>query len=124
MGTTTIDFGAFPGTSHAKVSVTGQSTIDATSKVEAWLFPSATADHSSDEHMCEMANLHIVAYPATTGVGFDIHALYDRLPEPLESLGATRFRSAATSVYGYSAPSSGGTAKHIWGLWTVGWVWA
>jgi len=52
-GTTTIDFGAFPGATDATVAVTGQAAIVAGSLVEAWIRPVATADHTADEHRVE-----------------------------------------------------------------------
>src|SRR5574343_373431 len=53
-GVTTIDFGAHPGATDATATVTGQTGIDGTSRVEAWLCPtSATADHSTDEHVVD-----------------------------------------------------------------------
>lgn len=121
-GTTTIDFGAFPGKSDASVTVTGQGSITGTSLVEAWLFPSATADHSADEHMLE--TIRVVAGNVSAGTGFTIYAFNtSTLNEPLEFAGVSRFRSAATSVYGYADPSVGGKGTRIYGQWTVGWVW-
>lgn len=52
-GIATLDFGSFPGSSHAKVDVTGQAGILSGSLVEAWLKPAATADHSADEHLVD-----------------------------------------------------------------------
>ena len=42
-GTVLLDFGVFPGSSHATVAVTGQNTIiNGTSFLETWLAPAAT----------------------------------------------------------------------------------
>lgn len=52
-GSTTIDFGAFPGANDAVrtiASTDGATGILGTSLVEAWVYPLATADHSLAEH--------------------------------------------------------------------------
>ena len=79
-GTTTIDFGAFPGATDATVAVTGQAAIVAGSLVEAWIRPVATADHTADEHRVE--EIQVVADTIVAGTGFTIfgrtrnHRLY------------------------------------------------
>lgn len=74
-GTTTLDFGAFPGASDASVAVTGQASILSGSLVEAWLLPAATADHSADEHRVE--TLDVVAGLIVAGTGFTIYGMND-----------------------------------------------
>lgn len=121
-GTTTINFGAFPGTSDASVAVTGQTGITGTSLVEAWLYPAATADHSADEHMVE--TIKVVAGNIVAGTGFTIYGFNtSERHEPLTSAGISRFRTAATTVYGGTKPSIGGRGTRIYGQWTVAWVW-
>lgn len=73
-GTTTLDFGAAPGSTDTSVIVTGQSSIVSGSRVEAWLEVPAggTADHTSDEHWVE--NLNVFAGNIAVGVGFTIYA--------------------------------------------------
>ncbi len=71
-GTTTVDFGAFPGASYAFVVVTGQAAILAGSLVEAWIRPVATADHLADEHIVDPPR--VIAGDIVAGVGFTIHA--------------------------------------------------
>lgn len=72
-GTAVIDFGAYPGSSQATVSVAGQASILTSSACEAWIRPQdATADHSVDEHVVEQ--LKIVAGSIVAGVGFTIYA--------------------------------------------------
>jgi hypothetical protein len=66
-GTTTIDFGAYPGASDATVAVTGQAAIVAGSLVEAWIRPVATADHSIDEHRVEELIIDADTIVAATG---------------------------------------------------------
>lgn len=71
-GTTTVNFGAFPGGGgDNRVTITGQAAILAGSLVEAWLRPEASADHSADEHLIE--NLVVQAGNITAGTGFDIY---------------------------------------------------
>lgn len=71
-GTTTVDFGAFPGSSHATKAITGQGSILAGSLVEAWVRPAATADHTADEHLADPPR--VVAADIAAGTGFTIHA--------------------------------------------------
>lgn len=121
-GTATIDFGAFPGSSHATLDITGQTGILTGSRVKAWLMPADTADHSADEHLVEP--IKVMAGPPTAGVGFTIHAFNDNpLNEPLEIAGVSKFRATAASVYGTSAPSVGGMGTLVYGQWNVCWEW-
>lgn len=109
-GSTTVDFGAFPGKSDTSVAITGQAAIDSsTSLVEAWLYPVATADHSADEHLVE--NVKIIAGNVVTGTGFTIYAL-NRGEEP----------GPANAIDGYFrvTPTNG---TRLYGLWTVAWCW-
>ena len=120
-GSTTIDFGAFPGGSDTSVAVSAP-TITGSSLVEAWIFPATTADHTADEHIVE--SIKVFAGNVSNGVGFTIYAVNtSQLNEPLGKAGISGFRPAATSVYGYADESSGGTGTRIYGTWSVGWVW-
>lgn len=127
-GTTTIDFGSFPGKSDASVTITGQASIIAGSLVEAWLRPEATADHSADEHMLEPLKVFAGAIVAATG--FTIYAIRDsELSEPLEPPGIGR-RHAANGTVGQNfkgagdqMPSVGGKVSMPYGQYTVAWVW-
>lgn len=94
-GTSTIDFGAFPGTSDTSVSVSVPS-IAANSLVEAWVFPANTADHSVDEHVAEPPL--VIAGNVQAGVGFTIYA---------------RNKPANVSLDG----------DRSYGVWNVAWVW-
>lgn len=121
-GTATLDFGAFPGSSHTTVAVTGQTGILSTSLVEAWLFPDDTADHTQDEHVVEP--IRVVASKPTAGVGFTIHGLnVNPLNEPLEEPRAVPFRNPVGQAMGYLKPSVGGKGTRIYGTWRVGWAW-
>lgn len=107
-GTTTIDFGAFPGTTDATVTVTGQTGISAGSLVEAWVYPTATADHTVDEHWVDPPD--VKAGNVVAGTGFTIY-------------GVVRNRSDRGPV-GDSLRVRNTDTPMTYGLWTVGWVWA
>lgn len=120
-----LDFGAHPGNSYATVNVTGQTGILSTSHVEAWLAPEATADHSADEHLLAAIGLRVIVKDVPTGgTGFIIVGLYRAaVNEPLDRPSPSTFRSAATSVYGDTAPSIGGQEVRLSGKFRAGWVW-
>jgi hypothetical protein len=108
-GTATIDFGAFPGASDTSVAVAAAGIL-AGSLVEAWLYPTATADHSADEHLVEQIKVRAGAVVA--GVGFTIYAFCDA-PAP-GGIDGQEARGQANS-------DSGNVL--IYGQWTVAWVW-
>lgn len=122
--TTTVDFGAFPGKSDADVVITGQTGILAGSLVEAWIYPSATADHTVGEHIFE--TLGCRAHSVVAGVGFTITVFNtNTLVERLSSGGAgQRGATLLTSrSIGFAAPERGGGGTLIYGQWTIAWVW-
>lgn len=92
-GRVLIDFGAFPGSSDTQLVINGQAAIVAGSVVNAWLTPSATVDHSPDEHLVE--TIEILAGNIVAGTGFTIYAANT------SQLGSTR----------------------ISGQWQVAWSW-
>jgi len=71
-GTAVLDFGAFPGSAHATVAVTGQAAIQAASLVEAWFAPTATADHNADEHKVAPLIADLTYSDLLAGTGFTI----------------------------------------------------
>lgn len=108
-GTATLDFGAFPGASDAKVVITGQAAIVAGSTVKAWLRPVATADHTADEHLVE--TMAVTAGTIVAGVGFTIYGVNTSvLNEPVE------VRPDRGVI--------GGGGTRIYGTWSVSWMWA
>lgn len=107
-GITTIDFGVFPGKTSASGSITGQSSILTTSLVEAWLVPSGTVDHTSDEHLAEGSNIRLQAGNIVAGTGFTIYANALDNPGTGISDGAGRIQKDGYLLYG---------------LWSVAWVW-
>lgn len=98
-GRATIDFGVFPGKSHATLDV-AETGIVAGSEIEAWLEPEATADHSEDEHLLE--TITVKAMAKNVGVGFTVHAWNH------------------SDFFDRSGPEPKGTL--IYGQWTVGWA--
>ena len=123
-GQTTIDFGAFPGSSDASVDVTGQTGFDALSNIaQAWLIGVDTDDHTADEHRVETISVSVGAF--STGAGFTIYAQNNsQLNEPLDASGVSTFRSVAATVYGDAGNSIGGQGTRIWGKWSVAWRWS
>jgi hypothetical protein len=131
IGTTEIDFGAFPGKSDASLDITGETGILSTSAVEAWLIPTDTTDHTADEHLIE--TIKVVAGWIVEGTGFTIKAFNtNMITEPLErerGRGPTYQSANPTlagqlqSAQGLQTPLTGGAGTRIWGKWKVGWVW-
>jgi len=72
-GTTTVDFGAYPGKDMTSIDITGQTDILSGSLVEAWLFPADTTDHTVEEHIYE--DIKIIAGNVIAGTGFTIYAV-------------------------------------------------
>lgn len=129
-GTTVVDFGAFPGSSDTTATVTGQASIASGSFVEAWITPTATADHTADEHWVEQ--IKVVAGNIVAGTGFTIYARNDNpltgpVVEPgkansfVSSTGGTAIlvKNAQPGVF---APD-GGKGTRLYGQFTVSWVW-
>lgn len=122
-GSTTIDFGAFPGGSDATVTVTGQTGIVSGSVVQAWLVAQPTADHTADEHRVE--TISVTCGNIVPNTSFDIYAQNtSQLNEPLIQEGNNKNRNALTMTLGASSPSVGGRGTRIYGTWTVHWRWS
>jgi len=107
-GTTTVNFGAFPGTADTSVAITGLTSILSSSLVEAWIIPTATADHSADEHWVDPPR--VVAGNVVAGVGFTIYATArDDNGFPTQPANGRRQEFTNTNA--------------LYGQWTVAWVW-
>lgn len=125
-GTTTIDFGTFPGSSNATVFVSAP-TILGSSLAEAWIFPVDTVDHSADEHMLEP--FRVFAHSIVASSGFTISAFNaNQINEPLGYDTGVKNRSTtlagqALNPQGFQRPDFGGRGTTIYGTWTVAWVW-
>lgn len=88
-GTATIDFGAFPGSNEASIAVTGQATILATSKAEAYVMgDDTTGDHTASDHRYFAALVGLSCSTPTLATGFTIHA---RSTEKLQGTFALRW---------------------------------
>lgn len=108
VGTTLLDFGAFPGASDASTAIIGQSAITTGSIVEAWVYPRATADHSADEHMVE--TLKVMAGNIAPGTGFTIYGLNTN-------------QINETSIPYRGTALNAGIGPLVYGKWTVAWQW-
>jgi hypothetical protein len=129
VGTATVDFGAFPGSSDATVAVTGQASIVAGSIVQAWIRPVATADHSADEHMLETIKVH--ASNIVAGTGFTINAFNaGTINEPAENavakdnLSQIAARPGGRGRQDGLTAAVGGKGTRIYGQWTIAWSWS
>lgn len=131
-GSVLLDFGPFPGASDAAVTVTGLTGILATSRVEAWLEPDTTVDHTADEHMLETLKVFadkssIVPDTSVVIKGFNTSQLNEPvLPDPYNG---QMIQAGATSVAWLPATSPGGTdhgggrGTRIYGKWNIGYAW-
>lgn len=108
-GTALIDFGTFPGGSDASLAITGQGGIIAGSIVEAWLLPTATADHTADEHIVNGPK--VFAGNIVAGTGFTIYLVNDDSCDGGDTIGGS----------GKQVASSNNAATY--GVWNVAWVW-
>lgn len=129
VGTATVDFGAFPGSSHASVVVTGQAGIVAGSVVQAWVRPVATADHSADEHMLETLKVH--ASDIVAGAGFTINVFNDgTINEPdvaavsRDGVSQIAARPGGRGQQDGLTAAVGGKGTRIYGQWTIAWSWS
>lgn len=74
MGIATIDFGGFPGSNEAQFSVTGQTSIQTTSYVAAFIMADdSTLDHTQNDHKYVGMFLTITCGQPVTNTGFTIY---------------------------------------------------
>jgi predicted glycoside hydrolase/deacetylase ChbG (UPF0249 family) len=79
LGTAEIDFGAHPGANEASVAVTGQGTISATSKVEAYIMADdTTTDHTATDHRYVGLWLALTCGTPVAATGFTIYGRSDQ----------------------------------------------
>ena len=110
-GSTTINFGAFPGKSDASVVVTGQTGIVAGSLVEAWLRLADSADHLADEHWVE--TIRVAAGAIVAGTGFTIYARNgSQINEGPQDNTDTNIKNMLAAK-----------GTRIYGVWSVDWAW-
>lgn len=73
-GTVELDFGAFPGLNEASVAVTGQATISATSKAEAYMMGDDTStDYTAADVRYLAAFVGLTCGTPSAGVGFTVY---------------------------------------------------
>jgi hypothetical protein len=115
-GTTTVDFGAYPGTTDVAVTVTGQTGILSGSLVEAWILPAATSTgggtHSADEHWLDPPD--VVAGNIVAGTGFTVYAKTRDQRSSQEGLSP----GSSKTLGGNEAPDA-----TCYGPWNVAWCW-
>lgn len=88
-GTAEVDFGAFPGTNEAQVAVTGQASISATSKVEAYMMADDTSvDYTAADVRYLGLWCALSCGTPSAGVGFTV---YGRSEEQLQGRVPVRF---------------------------------
>ena len=74
-GTAVVDFGPFPGSNEAQVTVTGQTGISATSKAEAYVMgDDTTSDHTASDHRYLTCFAGFTCGTPNAGTGFIIYA--------------------------------------------------
>lgn len=88
-GVVEIDFGSFPGSNEASVTVTSESEISATSKAEAYIMgDDTTANHTAQDHRYAAALIGLSCGTPIAGIGFTIYA---RSLEKLQGKFSVRF---------------------------------
>ena len=80
IGSTTADFGTFPGSSLVTIVVAGQTSILVGSVPQAWVAARATAQHSVDEHA--LSTLNVTTGNVIAGVGFSIYVYFADVETP------------------------------------------
>ena len=122
-GSTTVNFGAFPGASDTSVAITGQGGILAGSSVKAWLVATATADHTADEHWVE--TIEVKVGNIVPGTGFTIYAKNTgTLNEPVSQTWAeTRQAGPGAGINQVRPDIGGGRGTRLYGQFTVAWEW-
>ena len=127
-GTTTVDFGAFPGKTDAEVVITGQAGIVAGSIVVASIRAVASADHTVGEHVIEQ--LKVVPYGIVAATGFTLRVFCtDPVVASLESGGAGGRggggNTLASRTIGNAAKERGGFGNgRVYGVWNLNWSWS
>jgi hypothetical protein len=76
VGSTTINFGAFPGSNEASVAVT-DANILASSITDAWITAQSSSNHTVNDHAYAAALIGISTGAPFAGVGFTIYARSD-----------------------------------------------
>ena len=76
VGVATIDFGGFPGSNTAQVTVSGVTDITTGAHIDAfWQASESTTDHTTTDHMYMPLLAKLVCGSASAGSGFTIYAI-------------------------------------------------
>ena len=109
-GTTTLDFGNYPGKLDTSIAVTGQTGILSGSIVSAWIRPATTAKHSIDEHIMAADMLAVIAGNIVAGTGFTIYGLAKAAAPGIGGQDGN-FRNLAVPI------------SRLYGTFTIAWSW-
>lgn len=111
-GIATLDFGSFPGSVSATVTVAATDPFDPNAEIDAWVIPVATADHTADEHIADPPRVQAAISGSTIVIsGF---ASGRDLPVPNQ----TPFGNPALS----SQMLIGSRQLTPYGKWSVAWA--
>lgn len=124
-GTTTIDFGTFPGNYDASVIITGQAGILISSFIIVQISPIATADHSADEHLMVMETIKLIPTSIVAATGFTIYGFDISKSEPSTPVRLSRFSgtgqdAGAGQIKGITSQA---LTPKLYGQFTVAWSW-
>jgi hypothetical protein len=74
VGSTTIDFGTWPGTNETSSAVTGQTAISATSHAEAWMMAETSGTHTVADAAYAPLWIALSCTVPTAATGFTVTA--------------------------------------------------
>jgi hypothetical protein len=74
-GTSTLDFGAAPGTNQVELAVTGLTGITAGATPKVWINYEASPSHTADEQLLLSQFMNVMAGNVVAGTGFTIYAV-------------------------------------------------
>ena len=119
-GTAVLDFGAFPGSNVAYVDVATVGVV-ATSLIEAWIRPAASADHTDTDHVA--APMKVVAQYVSDG-NIRIYGINqnDVLP-PLELQRQQKDQRAPLAALRPKQNAQRTPSPMFVGQFNVSWVW-
>lgn len=74
-GTSTLDFGNYPGSNEASIIISGQSTVKSDSIIRVYVNSSDTSvDHTANDHKYFSEFATVTSGSLVAGVGFTIYA--------------------------------------------------
>ena len=126
-GTTTVDFGSFPGGVVASVAVTGQTAITATSRITVTLWVKNSTDHLAEEHALEPLQLSVGNIIA--GTGFTIYVTVQQPTEPVVTTPSGQYLAANGTALAFKLATPGwlndygGLPARSYGTWNIVWSW-